>query len=407
MGSGLRAGFGWLVVCALVACGGGDDTSTSHTPAHKKDAGSGSHADAGAMADAAAESDAQVDGGEPAVEPADLKELLDLGIADYVGKAKPTKSETIMGMSGVVDGSEVFDFDPKDGPVCFQGATYNVSVLDQGSDNLFIYLQGGGACLSIICQATTMATPRGVPKLGVLDTSDKDNPVAGWNIVYVPYCDGSVFGGDNDWTDPSNSKTVRKFHGVRNFSAALDVAVEHFPHPKKVLLAGSSAGGWGTIFQRALVRSQYPEAELSVFDDAGIGFSVNQSFVSVQWGSAKRSQPPSCAECKTDSNLSPYVKYLLEHDPSTVVSDFSAWEDSVIMMFTFISDPMKFRMQLQTETDIPAKAYPDRYKRFFVNGSMHTTLLSAYHSTQVNGVTAAQWLGYMVNRDPKWVEELQ
>jgi hypothetical protein len=247
-----------------------------------------------------------------------------------------------------------------------------------------------------------------VPNSGVLDVTDKDNPVADWNIVYVPYCDGSVFGGDNDFMSTSASDmSLHKYHGVRNFSAALDVAVGHFPHPKKILLAGSSAGGWGTIFQRALVRSQYPDAELSVFDDAGIGFSVNMDFVANEWGSAKRSRPPSCMQCQTDPNLSPYVKYLLEHDPSTVVGDFSAWEDAVIMQFTFTTDPMVFRQKLQDATDIPAKAYPDRYKRFFINGSMHTSLLTAFHTTQVQGVSVSQWLGRMIDRDPDWKELLE
>jgi hypothetical protein len=101
------------------------------------------------------------------------------------------------------------------------------------------------------------------------------------------------------------------------------------------------------------------------------------------------------------------VKYLLEHDPGTVVGDFSAWEDSVIMQFTFTSNPQTFRMHLQDATDIPAKAYPDRYKRFFINGSMHTTLLNAFHTTKVGDVTVSEWLGMMIDRDPKWKDEIQ
>jgi hypothetical protein len=101
------------------------------------------------------------------------------------------------------------------------------------------------------------------------------------------------------------------------------------------------------------------------------------------------------------------VKWLLEHDPSTRVGDFSAWEDSVIMRFTFQTDPAAFRKTLEDATAIPAMAYPNRYKRFFIDGSMHTTLLSAFHTTKIGDVTVAQWLGYMIDRDPRWVELLQ
>ena len=399
-----------LITCGLSACGDDDDANDADSgsrTSHPMERDGGSQAGAGGSHDAAAEPEPGADAGAQPPEAADLQELLDIGIDDYIGVAKPTGSEMVSGNASVNDGSIVYDFDPADGPVCFRGAPYNASLLDQGSDNLVIYLQGGGACLSIICQATMEATPRGVPKLGVLDAKDPENPVGSWNILYVPYCDGSVFGGDNDFTNPNDATDTRQHHGVRNFSAALDLAIARFPHPKKILLAGSSAGGWGTIFQRALVRSQYPDAELSVYDDAGLGLSVNTDFDANEWGSSARSRPPSCEACKTDPNLSPYVKYLLEHDPSTVVGDFSAWEDSVIMRFTFQTDPAAFRMTLKDATEIPATAFPDRYKRFFINGSMHTTLLGSFHSTQINGVTVAQWLGLMIDRDPDWVELLE
>jgi hypothetical protein len=386
-----------LLTSTLAGCGG-----TDTPPSPSKHAKSTGTSDAGAKSDAAAAK--SHDAGPPP--PADLQELLDLGIDAYLGAARPTGSETIHGVAGVVDGSVVYDFDPADGPICLRGAPFNASVLDQGSDNLVIYMQGGGACVSILCRATTMATPRGVPQLGVLDVTDTDNPVASWNIVYVPYCDGSVFGGDKDFTDPNDTQGVRHHHGLRNFSAALDLATGNFPHPKKVLVTGSSAGGWGTVYHRALVRHVYPDAELSVFDDSGIGFSVNSSYVINEWGST-RYQPPSCDACQIDANMSPFVKYVLEHDPGMVVGDFSAWGDSVIMQFTFNTDATAFRNLLQSETDIPATAFPDRYKRFFINGSQHTSLLAGFHSTKIGDVSVAQWLGMMIARDPGWVETLQ
>jgi hypothetical protein len=334
------------------------------------------------------------------VPPSDLDELRGLGIDEFLGTVEPIGSETITGVDGVADGSIVYDFDPESGAVCFRGAPYHMSVLDQGSENLIIYLQGGGACLSVICAAATEASPRGVPRSGVLDSTDAENPVGDWNMVYVPYCDGSNFSGNNDFTDSQGA--VRLHHGQTNFSAALDRAVHHFPHPKRVLLAGSSAGGWGTIYQRALVRSSYPDAQFTVMNDAGIGFMTNLDFIVSEWGS-QRYRPPSCAECQTHAHLTRFVTYYFEHDPEVVVGDFSAWEDSVIMSFTFQSDPAAFRKLLADETGYIAAAVPDRYRRFIVNGSQHTALRS-FHTTMQNGVSVAQWLGFMINRDPAWVD---
>ena len=186
-----------------------------------------------------------------------------------------------------------------------------------------------------------------------------------------------------------------------------DLALKHFPNPKKVLLAGSSAGGWGTVYHRGLVRSQYPDALLTVINDAGIGFAVNGPLVADEWG-ATRHRPPSCGEpCQTHQHMTYFVKYMLEHDPSTIVGDFSSYGDSVIRLFTFTSDAESFKQVLMQETDIVAQAFPDRYKRFFVAGESHTTLLTAFHTNVIDGVSVAQWVGKMIDRDPSWAELLQ
>ena len=385
----------WLLaVLSAIACD--DAKSTQAGAVGTADGGEdASSADAGA-ADAAS---------DQAPARADLDEMLDQGIAEFLGAAKPTGSETIHDVAGVADGSVVYDFDPADGPVCMRGSPFHVSVLDQGSDNLMIFMQGGGACVSVLCSATTEASPRGVPQLGVLDPTDPDNPVGGWNMVYVPYCDGSVFGGNNDYGNESDATGRRLHHGQRNFAAALDRALEHFPHPKKVLLAGSSAGGWGTVYHRALVRTQYPDAELSVLNDSGIGFMVNSQLVVDEWGT-QRYRPPSCEPCQMHQHMSEFVKYDLEHDPDIVVGDFSSWEDTVIQRFA-LTDAAGFRTLLGDETAIPAQAFPDRYKRFIIEGGQHTSLQRGFHTTQIDGVTIADWLRMMVDRDPGWTEMMQ
>src|SRR5262249_8304870 len=100
----MRRGTAWLCLiftCGLVACG--DDESGGGKHAMKDAGGSSRHDDAG-DADAASDADIvmTVDAGPSPT--ADLDELLDMGIADYLGKAKPTKHETITGNASVADG---------------------------------------------------------------------------------------------------------------------------------------------------------------------------------------------------------------------------------------------------------------------------------------------------------------
>jgi hypothetical protein len=85
------------------------------------------------------------------------------------------------------------------------------------------------------------------------------NPIGDWSIVYVPYCDGSVFTGDHDVDDASFPFGSVRFHrGLRNLSAAMDLAHTTFPHASRILLAGSSAGGAGaSVFAPFLARFLY------------------------------------------------------------------------------------------------------------------------------------------------------
>ena len=90
------------------------------------------------------------------------------------------------------------------------------------------------------------------PQVGIWDDTSGLNPIDDWSIVYMPYCDGSVFSGDNDVFDPAFGaaigvpQAVVRFHrGLRNVTAGIDLARSMFPHASRIMLAGSSAGGVG------------------------------------------------------------------------------------------------------------------------------------------------------------------
>ena len=361
-------------------------------------AGAGAPSEAGAGAGAAgaageAEPAAGTSGG------VDVAALKATGIDKYVGAAKPARMEP------GANGETTYSFDVAAGPRCLRGDPYSMSTRDQKSENLVIYLQGGGSCSSAVCSATTTASPR-IPSSGLTGTTDMQNPVASWNLVYVPYCDGSLHLGDKDHESES---PPRYHHGLKNLSAALDVSVANFPKPKQILLAGSSAGGLATIYGSILVRLLYPDATLFVFNDSGVGVStpdgVRAKLTRDEWGTLQLI-PPSCADCPMSPHSTPVIGWNLGHDPGLRVGIFSAYEDTVIAdTFLMIGGPA-FKQALLDETGKVVKAYPERAKRFYIDGTKHTTA-GNLQATMVGGVTIAQWLTYMIAGDPKWVDTLQ
>jgi hypothetical protein len=326
-------------------------------------------------------------------------ELIAKGLNKYFGKATPTEATNAAG-------DTVYTFDPNDGPVCFKGAPFKTIVHETGSDNLMIYLQGGGACWRDLCQANEMAGET-IGKTGICDQDPSKNVVGDWNILYVPYCDGSVFSGDNDTTGPDG--TPWKFHGLQNLSAATDVGKKRFPSPKRILLAGSSAGGYGTIIGTAVVRLQYPNTELMVFNDAGLGLNNpdNPSMIEHIREDWKFNQftPDSCTEC--DGQSTALINWGLKHDPTLKASAFSSYEDAIIGgVFLGMQGPA-FKALLLQESGKVHSAFPTRFQRFMIAGTQHTALIGNYYTSTVDGVTLAEFTRGMVEGTASWKDLLE
>ena len=138
------------------------------------------------------------------------------------------------------NGITVYTFAPDDdGPTCLYGDPFRVTVRDTDSKDLMIYLQGGGACWSQKCAANKTAGA-GIQPIGWTNADPDFNPVFfDYDVVFVAYCDGSVFSGDNVVKKPDGS-IERRHRGLANLSAALDIALERFPDPERIVLVPPS-----------------------------------------------------------------------------------------------------------------------------------------------------------------------
>jgi len=383
--------WGCVFACAFCNAACSDDVSSDNpigamagSPAASAGVGAPSGAGSGASA---------APSGTGAIDIAAFKAT---GLDKYLGTAKPAQMESV--------GMETrYTFNQADGPQCLRGAPFVMAARDSGSEDLVIYLQGGGSCTTALCRATETTTGM-IPTYGVLNAADPENPVATWNVVFSPYCDGSLHFGDSDISEMN-----RAHHGLRNASASLDVALSKFPNPRRILLTGASAGGYGTIWITALVRVSYPKAKLFVFNDAGIAIANPASpdgFRSVlgEWGAAQFI-PATCDACRTSPHLTPWMSWNLQHDPSLKLAMFSSYEDSVISGTFLMLDPAVFKQALLEQTAAVVETAPTRAKRFLVNGTQHT--VGNIHTTAVGGLQVATWLKQMLDEDAAWDNVVQ
>lgn len=363
--------------------------------------------------------------GEPAAPPPDPRDP-----ARYLGKA------VVASTSSPAEGVTSYTFDVASGPVCLRGDPFTASVRDSGSDDLFLFLQGGGACWSDFCLAIQKA-PAGIPKLDILDPDRPTNPLRDTSLVYVPYCDGSLFSGDADHDDDGDGAIDRHQHGLANLTAALDVARSRFAHPKRVVLAGSSGGGYGTILATLLVRKVWPDVDLYVFDDSGpgLGRAGDPSYIRkiVDELAIAPMIPEGCADCTGDGHVTRLVGWELDHDPKLRVSVFSSYDDYVISDIFLQLAPGAYRDALTAQTGALHAAHPDRYRRFLVNGAVHTALLGGVDglvgsdlsavtlpkgfgqklahielggidTVKIGDVSVASWFGAMLEGSETWAD---
>jgi hypothetical protein len=333
--------------------------------------------------------------GEAGLKASAFRELQAAGVDKYLGTSRSTAS-----VHGVWT---KHDFDRNnDGPVCIAGTDYSVFTREGDPKKLLIFLQGGGACwqgfYNCNVLAEDQAPPENGPFPGVFDPTSSDNPFADYSVVYMPYCDGSTFGGDNDVIDPAFPGGTRHHRGLRNASAGMDVAKEMFPRAKQITVMGQSAGGVGAAaFAPFLARFVFGnETKLTVYNDAGpIAVSLgtgsppgNGTFpfgcvdlpcLSVvarafDW-QFQQFYPQSCIDdgrCDAFGQQTGIIHWRLENDSTIREGFYETDSDRTNRFFAqgdgTLMDPEVYRNLILTEHGALNEAYPKRYKRFIVSG---------------------------------------
>ncbi len=355
--------------------------------------------------------------------PQAMQELDTAGVNKYMGDFEPAAS------IDAGDGWIQHIFDPQGGagPICIAGTPFSAFTKARNPAKLLIMLQGGGACWQgfYFCNILAEAQAPPLPPFGIWGDSFNTgsevipNPIGDWSVVYMPYCDGSVFSGDNDVFDPAFGLAIGvpqamvRFHrGLRNVTAGIDLAKATFPHASRIMLAGSSAGGVGAAgFVPFLVRFAYGNTKkLTVFNDAG-PVAINLFDVanilarSADWQFGQF-YPASCTECDVLGQGTKIIKWRLDNDSTIREAFYSTDGDLTNRFFLSVPTQVQYRNLIVTEHGLLHDAHPDRYKRYIRSGDdSHTALQTPlFYVGEANGVPLHEWTGDFLVPRPFWVD---
>lgn len=331
---------------------------------------------------------------------------------------------------------------PVDGSECGAGARAGLGInRASGSDELFLFLQGGGACWNTgtcvpsfqqfgplcdygnIClldaaganqpTATHVTEPDPFPSDGggwfprelatierslALDRTRPENPFRDATFVYVPYCTGDLHAGaaTKDYLykpgafDQPRTFTMH-FSGAKNMDAYLARLKATLPDVKRIWLTGVSGGAFGATLNLDRVRRAFPNAEVHLLADSG-PFVPTPHFD--QWMSEWKLQTPvGCTDC--DAGFPSIAAHLSTTWPDSRLALLSYDEDKVISWFfyappgaaNFLNPPTQtFKTNLgalEDRADLTMNA-----KYFVVPGTEHV-LFGDYGVTQADGGLSA------------------
>ena len=293
------------------------------------------------------------------------------------------------------------------------------------SNNVMIYMEGGGACFDFVScfgvahaggfdagDMASLAASSG--DQGIFNRADPDNPVAEWNMVFIPYCTGDVHAGNNP--DGFGGRTQV---GYANVGEYLERLVPTFEGADQVLLTGSSAGGFGAAYNFDRVQRAFGCTPVTLLDDAGPPMADTYMKPCLQqwwrelWN-LNDTLPADCTACTNDDGggMVNFSAYLAAKYPDRRFGLLSTMEDSVIRTFFGYGyspscrspDNMRaadFRAGLLDLRENVLGPYP-RFLTFFAEGDSHTFLGRPLSDVTVGGTTLAAWIRQLVEADPAW-----
>ncbi|HEX9050638.1 MAG TPA: pectin acetylesterase-family hydrolase [Anaeromyxobacter sp.] len=315
---------------------------------------------------------------------------------------------------------------PIAGSVCNDGSPTGIGIEASptpGAD-VIVFLDGGGACwdyLSCYTLHTATTGPFGKDQLDarvksvagtIFDRAAPGNPYKDYTFVFVPYCTGDVHSGDK--TQTYIPATVEWHHAGRvNVANAFQYLGAQLEPPAKVVVSGSSAGGFGSLLAFTKAKATWPAAKAYLVDDSGPPLANIPSATVSDWVSSWGLDVAISQVCGTPCagsppSLAPIIPELAKANPSDRFALLSSDQDQTIRGF-FVDaanyyQPMSaadFLSGLQALVSSMDAAPTANAHAFVVSGTSHTMLGNPAAFTSA-GTALFDWLSKEVSDDPSW-----
>jgi hypothetical protein len=293
------------------------------------------------------------------------------------------------------------------------GASTFIMARRGSTNNLVIHLEYGGACAdyatcqsilsggSVITLNPSYTTLSLSNTAGIWNNTNLNNPFRNWTKVFIPFGTGDIHMGNRavKYTNGLSSKTV--YHaGYLNAIVAMRWAKAQGTW-NKVVLTGSSAGGYGTILHAYWAQKIFNQPIYTV-NDSGPGLVAkpgstmgDQTDIGARWGSWENF--PSGAITDKSKAMLYFTEYTLKTCTNCYYGLFETLQDSTIANYESLSGAEHQAQLLQVVNDIDSRN-DSRFCYYLPSGTGHTILTSSsFYSTTLNGTYLYNWVKNLIN----------
>jgi hypothetical protein len=293
-----------------------------------------------------------------------------MSLAPAMGEPLPRSN---MGMWNYID---IAGAQSRDG----SSAGFYYKFSQTGSKNLVVYLVGGGVCPdNSFCNINPANKSQSLTAEGIgagaanalamspdaepqdpsgerwqsgIFKNDPANPVKDWNMVFIPYVTGDVFFGSRPNGTIENVNGSFQFVGKTNMQKFFERIIPTFKDAEIALMAGSSAGGIGTLLNATYFADGFIDqgngARVLIVDDAGPFFEDEYLEVCIQKRyrdifALNDSFPKDCTGCFNPDGgglAKGILTYLLDKYPNQLLGGLVDSNEDEIMKFFFSEGQM-------------------------------------------------------------------
>lgn len=290
-----------------------------------------------------------------------------------------------------------------------------IMVSKGSSENIFIYMQGGGAGTGYFTSRFMVRTlhPSFVQtsksKEGIFNRKNDNNPFQNWTFVYIPYSTGDVHAGNRviEYVHPFNSEKTRTVYhaGFVNATTVLRWVAEQNISFDNIVIGGSSAGGYGTVLNSYIAEKVFHKP-LLVINDAGPGlaskvdpmYKLDRTIECWGWNQ------------NLPQKYTDYIRkkgepiYGIEKLLSKTDCTYALYEDQMDFVIgpLFLKYPgLNFKHILKNVTSELENSCPNSFYRFLEYGFGHTVLSDErFYNEKINGVHLYEWINDLLGGNP-------